>query len=72
MCDEGGYEESAPTATSDRVCARWTVCSGGKWPSNTADSQGDFLSLPGEVSKGTYKTRAPTSTNDRARTRRTS
>ena len=55
MCDEGGYEVSAPTATSDRVCAYGTVRSGDQYQnrasSNTADSQDDFLSVPGEVSK---------------------
>ena len=44
MCDEGGYEVSTPTATSDRVCACGTVRSGDQYqtraPSNTVDSQG--------------------------------
>ena len=55
MCDEGGYEVSAPTATSDRVCACGTVRSGDQYqtrgPFITANSQDDSLSLPCEVSK---------------------
>ena len=55
MRGEGGYEVSAPTATSDRVCARGTVRSGDQYQnrasSNTVDSQGDSRSLPCEVSK---------------------
>ena len=55
MCDEGGYEVSSSTATSDRVCACGTVRSGDQYqtraPSNTVDSQGDSRSLPCEVSK---------------------
>ena len=53
--DEGGYEVSAPTATSDRVCAGGTVRSGDQYqtrgPFITASSQDDSLSLPGEVAK---------------------
>ena len=63
MRDEGGYEVSSSTATSDRGCACGTVQN--RAPPNTVDSQGDFLSLPCEVSKGTDKTRTPTSTSDR-------
>ena len=55
MCDEGGYEVSAPTATSDRGCACGTVRSGDQYQNsasaNTVDSQGDSRSLPCEVSK---------------------
>ena len=69
MRDEGGYEVSSSTATSDRVCACGTVRSGDQYQtrasSNTGDSQGYFRSLPCEVSKGTDKTRTPTSTSDR-------
>jgi hypothetical protein len=68
-CGTGQYQATAPTATTDRVCATCTICTGTEYEvvaCADGDGAADRVCAPlTECGLGQYQSTAPTATSDR-------